>query len=219
VGTQRRLVLSDTAETAEVQRDALRSRIIEATFGVLMREGYARASTREIAKQAKVSKRELYALFGSKQGILAAMVEGRAARMRLPLALPAVEDRPALEEALVGFGVTLVRELCHPAVASLFRLAVAEAERSPELAHLIDARGRKPTRTALTEFIARAEAGGLIGGAAPVAIAAQFLGLLWGDLQMSLLMRLADMPEPSEMERRARAAASAVLALYPGAGC
>jgi AcrR family transcriptional regulator len=36
-------------------------------------------STRESARQAEVSKRELYAIFGSKQGILAAMIEGRAA--------------------------------------------------------------------------------------------------------------------------------------------
>ena len=210
------MVLPNTAATAAFQREAVRSRIIEATFEVLMEQGYARASTREIAKRAKLSKRELYALFGSKQGILAAMIEGRAARMRLPLALPAVEERRLFEEALVRFGATLVREVCHPAVAALFRLAVAEAERSPELARLLDEVGRRATRAALIEFIARAEASGLIAGAAPETIAAQFLALLWGDLQIGLLMRLAEMPEPAAIARRARAAASAVLALYPG---
>jgi AcrR family transcriptional regulator len=83
-----------------------------------------------------VSKRELYAIFGSKRGILAAMIAGRAARMHLTLALSQAADRRALEETLVRFGATLVREVSHPAATALFRLAVIEAERSPEVARL-----------------------------------------------------------------------------------
>jgi len=152
------------AETTPGRRDA-RSRIVEATFHALMEYGYKGTSTREIAKRAKVSKRELYAIFGSKQGILAAMIEGRAARMRLPLALPEVADRRALEETLVRFGVTLVSEVSHPAVTALFRLAVIEAERSPEVARALDEGGRKTTRGALVTFLGSAAAQGLIGDA------------------------------------------------------
>jgi AcrR family transcriptional regulator len=162
-----------------------------------------------------VSKRELYAIFGSKQGILAAMIEGRAARMRSPLDLPPVADREALEKTLVSFGATLVREVSHPAVTALFRLAVIEAERSPEVARALDEGGRKTTRNALVIFLERAAAQGLIGNGDPETVAAQFLALLWGDLQMSLVMRLAAPPAPAEIEQRARAAVSAVLALYP----
>jgi hypothetical protein len=39
--------------------DAARSPIVEATFEALVEHGYAGTSTREIAKRAKVSKREL----------------------------------------------------------------------------------------------------------------------------------------------------------------
>ena len=204
----------DCRETATGRRDA-RLRILEATFEALVDHGYAGTSTREIAKRAKVSKRELYAIFGSKQGILAAMIEGRAARMRLPLALPEVADRHALEDTLIRFGVTLLREVSHHAVTALFRLAVIEAERSPEVANALDERGRKPTRNALVTFLERAAAQGLVGDGHPQTVAAQFLALLWGDLQMSLVMRLAEAPAPAAIEQRARAAASAVLALYP----
>ena len=202
------------AETATGQPDT-RLRIVEATFEALIEHGYAGTSTREIAKRAKVSKRELYAIFGSKRGILAAMIEGRAARMRLPLALPHVGDRQALEETLVRFGATLVREVSHPAVTALFRLAVIEAEHSPEVARALDEGGRKTTRGALVAFLDRAAARGLIGDADPETVAAQFLALLWGDLQLGLLMRLNAPPALAEIEERARAAASAVLALYP----
>ena len=202
------------AETTTGRRDA-RLRILEATFEALVEHGYAGTSTREIARRAKVSKRELYAIFGSKQGIIAAMIEGRAARMRLPLALPNVTDRRALEETLVRFGANLVREVSHPAVTALFRLAVTEAERSPEVARALDEGGRRTTRGALVTFLERAAAQGLVGDADPETVAAEFLALLWGDLQMSLLMRLAEAPPPAGIEQRARAAASAVLTLYP----
>lgn len=205
----------DCAETATGRRDA-RSRILEATFEALVEHGYAGTSTREIAKRAKVSKRELYAIFGNKQGILAAMIEGRAARMRSPLALPQVADRDALDKTLVNFGTTLVREVSDPAVTALFRLAVIEAERSPEVARALDEGRRKTTRNALVAFLERAAAQGLLGDADPETVAAQFRALLWGDLLMSLVMRLAAPPTPVEIEERAQAAASAVLALYPG---
>jgi len=202
------------AETATGRRDA-RLRILEATFEALVEHGYAGTSAREIARRAKVSKRELYAIFGSKQGILAAMIEGRAARMRLPLVLPEVADRHALEDTLVRFGVTLLREVSHPAVTALFRLAVIEAERSPEVARALDEGGRKTTRNAIVTFLERAAAQGLIGDADPETVAGQFLALLWGNLQMSLVMRLTEAPAPAGIEQRARAAARAVLALYP----
>ena len=51
-----------------------RRAILIAAVGVLMEKGYARASTLEIATRARVSKRELYAEFGSKRGILEALI-------------------------------------------------------------------------------------------------------------------------------------------------
>jgi AcrR family transcriptional regulator len=199
----------------ELPKDPIRSRIIDATFQVLMEHGYAGASTREIARRARVSKRELYALFDSKEGILAAMIGGRAARMRQPLALPEVSDRGALAEVLTRFGISLLREGTNAAVMALFRLAIAEAERAPDLARRLDRDGRRPTHAALIEFLAFASARELIGGVDAQVMASQFLALLWGDLQMALLLRLAEAPSPPDIERRAQAAVAALLALYP----
>src|SRR5215468_9606024 len=57
--------------------DALEPRrraLLEAAYSVLMERGYAGASTLEIARRARVSKRELYAEFGSKSGMLQALI-------------------------------------------------------------------------------------------------------------------------------------------------
>src|SRR5580692_8199537 len=94
--------------------DGRRRRILHATFTVLMEQGYAGANMSEIAARARVSKRELYSLFGNKQGILAALVAERSAQIRAPLALPLVLDRTELAAALVTFGKTALRELCDP---------------------------------------------------------------------------------------------------------
>ena len=83
------------------------------------------------------------------------------------------------------------------------------------MARALDEGGRKTTRNALVTFLERAAAQGLIGDADPETVAGQFLSLLWGNLQMSLVMRLAEAPAPAGIEQRARAAARAILALYP----
>jgi AcrR family transcriptional regulator len=189
------------------------SRIIDATFQVLMERGYAGASTREIARRARVSKREIYALFESKEGILAAMIGERAARMRQPLTLPDVADRVALAETLRRFGVSLLREGSKPEVMAVQRLAIAEAERAPALARRLNEDGRQPTRAALSGFFARAAEHGLVDGD-PQTMATRFLALLWGELQMGLLLRVVEAPPAAEIERRAASAAAALLALH-----
>jgi AcrR family transcriptional regulator len=202
-------------ELAGCTPGSARSRIIEATFAALMEHGYAGTSTREIARRAKVSKRELYTLFGSKEDILAAMIGGRAIRMRQPLDLPAVETRAAMAEVLTRFGTSLLREGSSPAVMAVVRLAVAEAERAPELARRLERDGRRPTRDALVGFFNGAAMRGLLDGADAVTAASQFFALLWGDLQMRLLLRLAEPPDAAEIDERARSAVAALLALYP----
>ena len=198
----------------EIPDDPVRSRIIDATFQVLMEKGYAGASTREIARRARVSKRELYALFESKEGILAAMIGGRAVRMRQPLALPSVSDRDGLAQVLTRFGLSLLREGSNPAVMAIMRLAVAEAERAPDLARRLDEDARQPIRSALIGLLTGARASRLIDGDLE-RMATQFLALLWGDWQMRLLMRLRDEPASDEVERRAAEAVATFLAVYP----
>jgi len=88
-----------------------RARILEAAFASFMRRGFAATSTLDIATQAKVSKRELYAHFKNKQGMLEAGVSARTRRMRTPLDLPKVTTRAALE-ALFRHGRPTQVQLC-----------------------------------------------------------------------------------------------------------
>jgi hypothetical protein len=115
---------------------------------------------------------------------------------------------------LAAFGANLLHELSQPAVTAMFRLAILESE-SPEVARALDTSGRKATRKALTRLLARAQAAGLIAAADIATVGAQFMALLCGDLQMSLLLGLSRPPGKQARERLAREAAEALLTLYP----
>ena len=205
---------SQAASATTGMESPVRERILGAAFHAFTEKGYAGTSTLEIATRAKVSKRELYALFGSKQAVLIACITTRAARMRLPPDMPEPNNGNTLAAALTAFGVTLMREVCHPAVVAMFRLAIAEAERSPEVARALTAAGRDPARAALAELLAGAQASGLLGEGNPVELAGEYLAFLWGDLLMRLLLRVAKPPKQDEIQHRARKATAALLQLH-----
>ena len=195
----------------------MQERILGAAFKSFTEDGYADTSTLEIARRAKVSKRDLYANFGSKHAVLVACITSRAGRMRLPPDLPTPRSRKMLASTLTGFATKLVREVSHPSVIATFRLAIAEATRSPEIAQALDVAGRDATRGALAELLANAQSAGLIGSGEPTEMATQYLGLLWEGLMVGLLLGVAATPQPAEAVRRATKATAAFMRLHPDA--
>jgi len=193
---------------------AVRERILKAAFAAFTKSGYATASTLEIATRARVSKRELYALVGNKQEMLIACIRERAKRFDVPADLPVLRDRETLAQVLASFGAKLVREASDPTVIAVFRLAICEVIHAPEVARALDSIARETSRAALRKIMAQAQASGLLTGH-PAELAKQFAGLLWRDLQISLLLCVAERPNPREIAGRARDAAAAFLQLHP----
>jgi AcrR family transcriptional regulator len=187
-----------------------------AAFAVFRKRGFSGATTLEIATRAEVSKRDLYALFGSKHAMLAACIGERTSRMRQPLELaaPIPSSREAVAATLVDLGRSILRVACHPDVLAVHRLAIAESDHTSAVARTLDSSGRKANHAALGAWLARVQAQGLIGAGDPAGIAATFLALLWRGLLVELLLRVRDAPTPDEIESRARAATEATLTLY-----
>ena len=110
-------------------------------------------------------------------------------------------------------GTALLRGVCDPSVLAVYRVAIAESERSPEIARVLDRAGRAANQAALTEFLARAKAWGLVDGN-PATMTSYFVGLLWRDLLVRLLLQVTDPPTVGDVDHRARAAAKTLLTLY-----
>ena len=193
----------------------VQERILGAAFKAFTQDGYAGTSTLEIARRAKVSKRDLYANFSSKHAVLVACIMSRADRMRLPPDLPTPQSRQMLASTLTSFATKLLREVSNPSVIATFRLAIAEATRSPEIAQALDVSGRDAMRGALAELLATAQSNRLIGSGEPIEMATQYLGLLWEGLMVGLLLGVAATPEPAEAERRGAKATAAFMHLHP----
>jgi AcrR family transcriptional regulator len=200
-------------QPSQANRETVRSRILEAAFAAFTQSGYAQASTLDIASWANVSKRELYSLVGNKQEMLVACIRQRAKRLPIPANLPEIRDSDSLARVLISFGMQLLLKLSVPAVIAVYRVAIAEAERVPEIAQALESMGRQATRDALTELLARARSFGILAGQ-PDEMAEQFFALLWGNLLIGFLLGVAEPPNPNQAKRRARNATTAFLHLY-----
>src|SRR5262249_5608084 len=144
-----------------------RRAMLISAVNVLMEQGYSRASTLEIATRARVSKRELYAEFGSKRGILEAIIATSAKRMQTALTPAEFGDRHALASAPTQCGVSVLATLTNPYVLATYRLAIAEAPADTELGTILDASGRQPNRLALVEIVRRGQGAGFLGPGDP----------------------------------------------------
>jgi AcrR family transcriptional regulator len=195
-------------------QNPVRARILEAAFAAFMENGFAETSTLEIATRARASKRELYAEFGSKQDMLLACIRERAERLKLPVDLPELANRTTLERVLVAFGTQLLREVSDPAVVTVFRLAISEAIRAPEVAQTLNDVAIAASRTALREIMRHAIDARLLSGGAPE-MAEHFFGLLWGSRMLGLLLGIAERPSAREIAARAERAAAVFLLAYP----
>jgi AcrR family transcriptional regulator len=193
---------------------AFSDRIVGAAFRAFMAKGYANTSMLEIATRAKVSKRDLYASFPSKSAVLLACIVSRASRMRLPPDLPAPISREMLATMLDAFGATVIREVCEPAATSMYRLAIAESEHSPDVAAVLN-ENRHVNRKALEQHLALAQVASILGPGDPKKMMEQFFALLWGDLLLSRLLG-ASAPTGAEIAQRSTEATAAFLKLWCG---
>ena len=194
---------------------AIRERVLVAAFTLFRENGFSGTSMLDIVTRARVSKRDLYALFNNKHAVLAACISERAQQMRRPLdtTTPLPQTRDALATLLVELGRSILKTVCHPDVLTVFRLAIAESDRAPEIARTLHSSGREANEKALTELVRKAQALGLVLAGDPAVLAVRYLVVLWGDLLIRLLMRVREAPTKREIEIRARAATDTLMAL------
>src|ERR1700761_1872560 len=111
-------------------------RVLDAARDVFLARGFEGASVDEIAEQARAGKQTIYSRFPNKAALFTAMVlRDVASRMdELGHVMPVGET---LEERLVDAGITAVNTAFVEQRIGLLRLAIAEANRFPDLASTV----------------------------------------------------------------------------------
>lgn len=192
---------------------SIRERVLREAFTLFSKQGFSSTSMLDIVTSARISKRDLYALFNNKHAVLAACISERTERMRRPLALATQEPRSpeALTRLLVEFGTAILKTVCHPDALTVFRLAIAESDRAPEVARTLDSSGWEANQKALIELIRKGQSLGLVVAGEPSVLADRFVSVLRGDLLIRLLMRVREAPTAREIAARARTATEMLI--------
>ncbi len=191
----------------------LRGRILDAAFTAFTRNGYTATSTLDIATEARVSKRELYATVGNKQTLLIACIKDRAMRLGAVGDLPTAHDSESFERVLAAFGRQQLGELCRPNVVAMFRLAIAEADREPAIARALEDIGREASRARLRAILEDGRAKSLLTSDVDE-MSDVFRSLLFGDVMIGWLLRSKHAPNERNVALRADRAATAFARLY-----
>ena len=169
--------------------------ILDAALGVFLKTGYGASTVDELAAAAQVTKRTLYAYFGDKAGLFAAMVRELAAAV----SLDAARDHDTLET----LSARIVVRVHSDELVGLHQLVIAESTRFPELALVLHANGDARHVARLAEHI-RAER-----GPAREPLAEPLFSLLLGEKHRRRLLGIDPAPTPAQ----AAAHADAALAL------
>jgi len=165
------------AEQASAARSDHRARILEAATEAFLENGYEITSTAEIARRARVSKRELYTYFHDKRDILAAVITEFQTGIQSQ-ANVSWSSSGDVREVLIQAGTDLLRFINSERFGKLFRIAAAESFRDPVSSRkfylLGPAMGRKHTAA----FLKRHMAAGNLRNADPLQAADDFLDIL-----------------------------------------
>ena len=181
-----------------------RQREIETVAYRLIRErGYGGVSMLAIAKEAKASNETLYRWYGSKRGLLAAMVEWNA-QVPADTLQSAIEKGADAIATLEGIAPILLSMLLGEKAILLNRAAASDE--TGELGATINLAGRSTVFPLIETLIARGMADGELNAPSAREATEWFLCLLIGDQQIRRVIRTLE--QPSEAEIGARAAST-----------
>ena len=118
--------------------------VLDAALNLLVEGGGGALTTARIARAANCSKESLYKWFGDRDGLLAAIIEYQAGKVRLPEAATLPENAEAFRGSLERFALDLLSVLSGDVSLALNRLAIGQASREDaHLGRLVLERGRR----------------------------------------------------------------------------
>ncbi len=169
------------------EKSAPKERILSAASDVFLASGFEKTSTAEIARRAKVSKRELYLHFSDKRALLAAVVDDlqRDIGGRMDSLWTSGD---AMEEVLLNSAKVIQRFILSERFGKLVRIVAAEAYHSPHIAEQFFEMGPNTGRRATARYLKEQMRRGHLRKADPIKAADDFLDLVVGAQVMTAVI-------------------------------
>lgn len=192
--------------------ESRREALLRAAAELFLEQGYVATSIDAIIDRAGGSKRNIYNEFGNKEGLFTAIVT-ESADKALSTLMTDESERHDLRETLTAFGRNLFAVYMSPTVIGIYRIAVAEANRFPDLVRSFYDQGPGRTTIRLAEVLEAANRRGEIQTDDCQRVAGHFVGMIRDNLHLQVVLGLR--PPPSD-EETGEAVASAVEILLNG---
>lgn len=196
--------------------DDKQSQILRGAAAVFAEAGYEGASMSRIAARAGVSKGTLYNYFVGKRELFAAFMQ-RECTGRIALIFDEAEDGAPPEQTLTRVCRRLLDVLLSDNGLLVYRMAVAEAGKFPELAEIFYAVGPQRALARMTGWIERQVEAGRLVVPDPEFAAEQLFGLVQTRLLIRRRLRLVASVSDAEIDRVVSAGVSLFMRGYgPG---
>lgn len=179
---------------AEAPPSPKAQQILAAAGRSFMEQGYGATSMEAIARLAGVSKATLYAHFTGKEALLAAVMETECRLISAGLDTASYESTD-IRAALLHIARQFIDRLLSGRAFAIYRMVVAESPRFPELGRIFFESGPERMVGRVADFLAAADARGLLAVPAPRQAAIQFLSLVRGHNYLRPLLGLEPVPE------------------------
>lgn len=187
--------------------------VIEGAMDVFLAKGFEGASVDEIASTAGVSKATLYSYFPDKQSLYAAMTREKC-QQRVALAHDEIDWALPPRELMTLVAQKIISEMLSEFNRSVFRVAIGEAQRFPNLANEFYECGVKLTRDALVNYLAKATQSGVFDIDDLDLAGEQFLELCKGKLFIEFILGVRETFPQEEQDQVAHEAVKMFFARY-----
>jgi AcrR family transcriptional regulator len=187
-----------------------RQAFLAAAQDVFLERGFAGTNLDEVIRRSGGSRATLYAQFGSKEGLFAAIIGELCQGIVGALAGAALTG--TVRSALETFGLAYMQVLMTPGGLGLYRIVIAESSRSPDLGSAVYEAGPLAASEQLSDFLRSCVADGRLRLADPDLAARHFLEMVKGDLHFRALLGLGEPPTPTSLRRSIRHAVDVFLA-------
>ena len=180
-------------------------------FGEL---GYERASVDLIAARAGVSKATVYNHFEDKQALFVAAVVEECEDLRAGVTRCREGTADDVEAALQRLGEQLMGVFLTPAVARLYRQAIGESTRLPEIGRMVFDRGTLAIQEAVASHLTRWNDVGALRVEDARSAAIAFLSLCQGDLATRSRLGVLEYPVDEQVRESVRRAVAIFLRAF-----
>lgn len=181
---------------------ARRERLIAAAEHVFVEMGYGAASMDGIARRAGMSKKTIYQVFETKEDLFTAVIDSRKAALAAMIEGEGSDELHDPEDVLRRFLQQIARFVLAPRQAALYRLAVAESQRAPELANAFHREGSTKACFALMQWLASQHERGILHVPDSESAAKMLFYMAIAELQMRLLIGECREPDVSAIDER-----------------